>query len=56
VIRAILDSNTSLIEAAMADHADVIVTGDQDLLTLGSVDQIRNLTPRDLLDVLRSGC
>ena len=34
-----------LIEAAVTANADVIVTGDQDLLTLGSVDQIRILTP-----------
>jgi predicted nucleic acid-binding protein len=36
----------------MAANADVIVTGDQDLLTLGSVDQIRILTPREFLETL----
>ena len=41
-----------LIEAALAANADVIVTGDQDLLTLGSVDQIRILTPRQFLETL----
>ena len=42
-----------LIEAALAAHADVIVTGDQDLLTLERVDQIRILTPRQLLETLQ---
>lgn len=44
-----------LIEAALAAHADVIVTGDQDLLTLGYVEQTQILTPREFLEVLRSG-
>ncbi|MBS3942074.1 MAG: putative toxin-antitoxin system toxin component, PIN family [Actinobacteria bacterium] len=42
-----------LIEAALAARADVIVTGDQDLLTLGRVDQIRILTPREFLSTLQ---
>jgi putative PIN family toxin of toxin-antitoxin system len=42
-----------LIEAAQAGYADVIVTGDQDLLTLGPVDQIKILTPRKFLDALK---
>lgn len=41
-----------LIEAALAANADVIVTGDQDLLTLRSVDQTRILTPRRFLETL----
>jgi uncharacterized protein len=44
-----------LIEAALAADTDVIVTGDQDLLTLGRVEQIRILTPRDFLDALEGG-
>ena len=36
-----------LIEAALAANADVIVTGDQDLLTVERVDQIQVLTPRE---------
>jgi len=44
-----------LIEAAVTANADVIVTGDQDLLTLGSVDQIRILTPREFLETLNAG-
>jgi putative PIN family toxin of toxin-antitoxin system len=42
-----------LIEAALAARADVIVTGDQDLLTLGRVDEIRILTPREFLSTLQ---
>jgi len=38
-----------LIEAALTAQADAIVTGDQDLLTLEHVDQIRILTPREFL-------
>jgi nucleotide-binding universal stress UspA family protein len=34
-----------LIEAALAADADVIVTGDQDLLTLGYIGQIQVRTP-----------
>jgi uncharacterized protein len=44
-----------LIEAALAAHADLIVTGDQDLLTLGHVNQIQILTPREFLEVLQPG-
>jgi len=44
-----------LIEAALAAHADVIVTGDQDLLTLGRVDQIKILTPREFVATLQPG-
>jgi predicted nucleic acid-binding protein len=44
-----------LIEAAMAAHADIIVTGDQDLLTLGCVDQIGILTPHEFLEALQPG-
>ena len=39
-----------LIEAALAANADVIVTGDEDLLTLGHVGQIQVLTPREFLE------
>jgi uncharacterized protein len=42
-----------LIEAALAAHADAIVTGDQDLLTLERVDQTRILTPREFLATLQ---
>ncbi len=40
-----------LIEAALAGDADVIVTGDQDLLTLRGVGQVRIVTPRAFLEV-----
>jgi predicted nucleic acid-binding protein len=50
----VLDSDDNrLIEAAQAGGADVIVTGDHDLLTLERVDQIRILTPREFLDSLQ---
>ena len=39
-----------LIEAALAANADVIVTGDQDLLTVERVDQIQVLTPREFIE------
>ncbi len=41
-----------LIEAALAARADAIVTGDQDLLTLGDIAQIQILTPRKFLETL----
>jgi uncharacterized protein len=44
-----------LIEAAQAGHADIIVTGDQDLLTLRHIGQISILTPREFLDALQPG-
>jgi uncharacterized protein len=44
-----------LIEAARTGRADVIVTGDQDLLTLGRVDQIEILTARQFLEALQRG-
>ena len=44
-----------LIEAALAAGADIIVTGDQDLLTLGDIGQISILTPREFLETLQSG-
>ena len=42
-----------LIEAAQAGGADVIVTGDKDLLTLEEVGQISMLTPREFLATFR---
>ena len=35
--------------------ADVIVTGDQDLLTLGRIGQISILTPREFLEAQQHG-
>jgi uncharacterized protein len=43
------DPDDRLIEAALAAHADVIVTGDQDLLILGHIGQIQVRTPREFL-------
>ena len=39
-----------VIECALASGAEVIVTGDKDLLVVGSHDGIRILTPRQFLD------
>lgn len=39
-----------LIEAALAGDADVVVTGDQDLLILQAVGKVRIMTPRDFLE------
>lgn len=62
MIRAVLDTNTivsglgwggppgAVLDAALAANADVIVTGDQDLLTLGSIGQIQVLTPREFVE------
>ncbi len=44
-----------LIEAALEADADVIVSGDQDLLTLGRIGQTQVLTPREFLDALFPG-
>jgi len=44
-----------LIEAVQAGHADAIVTGDRDLLTLGHIDRTEILTPREFLDALQPG-
>ena len=44
-----------LIEAALAANADVIVSGDQDLLTLVHVGQIQILTPREFLESFYPG-
>jgi putative PIN family toxin of toxin-antitoxin system len=40
-----------VLECALLAHADCIVTGDKDLLSLESFRGIRILTPRDFLDV-----
>jgi predicted nucleic acid-binding protein len=44
-----------LIEAALEADTDVIVNGDQDLLTLGRIGHIQILTPREFLECLPSG-
>jgi uncharacterized protein len=44
-----------LIEGALEADADVIVSGDQDLLTLGRIGHIQILTPRQFLEYLPSG-
>jgi uncharacterized protein len=44
-----------LIEAALEADADVIVSGDQDLFTLGRIGHIQILTPRQFLEYLPSG-
>jgi predicted nucleic acid-binding protein len=44
-----------LIDAALAAHANFIVSGDQDLLTLGHIRQIEVNTPREFLETLHPG-
>jgi uncharacterized protein len=44
-----------LIAAALEADADVIVSGDQALLTLGRIGHIQILTPREFLEYLPSG-
>lgn len=41
-----------VLEAAIAGNADVIVTGDADLLDLQVVERVRILTPADFTDEL----
>jgi uncharacterized protein len=43
-----------LIEAALEADAEVLVTSDQDLLTLGRIGHIQILTPREFLGTLTS--
>lgn len=42
-----------IIAAALAAGADIIVTGDDDLLTLEQYESIRIMTPRNFLEALR---
>lgn len=44
-------SDDKVIECAMNSGADIIVTGDRDLLDLGSYSCIRFLTPREYIDL-----
>jgi predicted nucleic acid-binding protein len=39
-----------LIEAALTAHTDVVVTGDQNLPTMGHVGRTEILTPREFLE------
>lgn len=49
-VKVCRDPNDDMvIEAALAGAADVIVTGDDDLLTLEEFEHIRLVTPRDFL-------
>jgi len=43
-----------ILECAAAGHADAIVTGDKDLLSLGTYRSIMILTPRQYLDRAKS--
>jgi predicted nucleic acid-binding protein len=40
-----------ILECAVLGNADVIVTGDKDLLALGEYEGIRIVTPRQYLDM-----
>jgi len=47
--------DVSIVEQAVAGAADVLVTGDKDLIEMGEDRPIRILTPRGFWDLLRSG-
>lgn len=49
------DDGRRLIEAAQMAQADVIVTGDPDLLTLSRINEIRILILREFLEALQHG-
>lgn len=44
-----------LIEAAIAGHADFLITGDEDLLVLKRHEGVRMVTPRTFLAALQDG-
>lgn len=46
--------NDMVIECAVIAGADLIVTGDKDLLTVKTYEGIRVLTPREFLQLLES--
>lgn len=48
------EDDAGIVEQAVAGAADVLVTGDRDLLELGKDRPIRILTPRSFWDLLRS--
>ncbi len=53
-IRVVRDPNDDMILAcAIASDADVLVSRDKDLLSLGSYEGVAILTPEDFLDRLR---
>lgn len=49
------ESDNRVVEAAVEGDAEVIVSGDDDLLSLGSVEDIPVETPRDFLTRLGEG-
>ncbi|MBF0291476.1 MAG: putative toxin-antitoxin system toxin component, PIN family [Nitrospinae bacterium] len=44
-----------IIGTALSGGADIIITGDDDLLVLKSFAKVKILTPREFWDILRSG-
>lgn len=43
-----------VLATALAAHAEVLVTGDRDLLEIGAPSELRILTPRQLWELLRA--
>ncbi|MBI5184491.1 MAG: putative toxin-antitoxin system toxin component, PIN family [Nitrospinae bacterium] len=43
-----------VLASALMAKADILVTGDQDLLTLGKVENLRIMSPRELSELLAS--
>ncbi len=48
------DNDSAVLAEAIAGQADVLVTGDRDLLNLGTEARIRVLSPRGFWELLRS--
>lgn len=48
------DNDNAVLAEAIAGRADVLVTGDQDLLNFGTQARIRILSPRGFWELLRS--
>jgi predicted nucleic acid-binding protein len=46
------ESDDKVLETAVAGQADIILTGDRDLLVLGQHDGIRILSPRQFVELM----
>lgn len=55
VMRGLDDDDRAVLAEAITGNAEVLVTGDQDLLGLGTLAPIKILSPRGFWEMLRSG-
>jgi predicted nucleic acid-binding protein len=46
------DEDNKILECALADRADIMVSGDKHFLSLGKLKKTRILTPREFFDCL----